>query len=277
MSAIRENLADLPFTQRYGPWAVVAGASVGLGAEYAAQLARRGLNLLLIARRADLLQALAERLHHEFGVEVRALVQDLADPQAAARIEAAADGLEVGLLVYNAAFSAVGPFLERPVSDHLRELETNQRTPLLLLYAFGERLRVQGHGGVILMSSLSALQGAPYIANYAATKSYLLLLAEGLAEEWRPQGVEVLVCLASAIQTPGYLASLDGKLGGFSAPASEPQAVVTAALGALGRQSVVVPGLGNRLSSFFLRHILPRQAAVRMMGSVLKGMYGKEK
>ena len=265
-----------PFSQRYGPWAIVAGASQGLGAEFATQLARRGLNLLLVARRAELLSALAHQLAGESGVQARTLPLDLSNPQAAAEIAAAADGLEVGLLVYNAAFSAVGPFLERPVEDHLREIETNMGTPLRLLHLLGARLAAQGHGGVILMSSLSSLQGAPYISNYAATKSYSLVLAEGLAEEWRSRGVDVLVCLASAIKTPGYLASIAGKQGGFSAPASEPRDVASAALGAIGHQSVVVPGAGNRLSSFFLRHILPRQAAVRMMGSVLGGMYGKK-
>src|SRR5512135_63679 len=106
---------DTRFQSRYGPWAIVAGASVGLGAEYATQLAARGLNLVLIARRAELLDALSVKLSAEHAVQVRPLVLDLAQPDSVERVVAQTRDLEIGLLVYNAGFSAIGLFLDQAV------------------------------------------------------------------------------------------------------------------------------------------------------------------
>jgi len=268
-----KQLTKGEFLKRYGPWAVVAGASEGLGAQFAEQLARRGLNLVLVARRAELLQALAERLRRDFSIEVVELPLDLASPYAPAQIVRATAALDVGLLVYNAAFSSVGAFLDCPVEEHLKEIDTNVKTPLLLVHAFGLRFVNRRSGGVLLMSSLSAFQGSAIIANYAATKAYSLMLGEGLWEEWRELGVDVLVCLGSAIKTPGYLASRPRRAFSFAAPASEPRDVAAAALNALGQNPTVTPGVLNRLSSFFMHRLLPRQAAIRFMGRVLRRMY----
>ena len=265
------------FQRKYGPCAVVAGASEGLGAQFAEQLARRGLDLVLVARRAELLETLAARLRQEYHVEVLELPLDLASPYAPAQIVRATAALDVGLLVYNAAFSAVGSFLETPVEDHLKEIDTNVRTPLLLIHAFGLRFANRRRGGILLMSSLSAFQGSAMISNYSATKAYSLLLGEGLWEEWRELGIDALVCLGSAIKTPGYLASRPRQPFLFAPPASEPQEVAAAALNALGTQPSVIPGTGNRLSSFFMRRLLPRKAAIRMMGRVMRGMYPRKK
>ena len=128
-------------------------------------------------------------------------------------------------------------------------------------------------GGIILMSSLSAFQGSAFIANYAATKAFNILLAEGLWEEWRQSGVDVMACVAGATSTPKYLASNPKQTGRFSDATLPPQVVVREALAAIGKQPFVIPGAVNRLSSFIMRHILPRKMAIRMMGSVLRNMY----
>jgi short-subunit dehydrogenase len=266
-----------PFLQTYGPWAFVAGASEGLGAVYAEALAGGGLNLLLVARRAALMQALADRLSGKYGVQVVCLPLDLASPEAASRIADETKGLEIGLLVYNAAFSAVGAFLDRPIDDHLREIDTNVRTPLRLVEIFGKRMLRAGHGGIILMTSLSAFQGSAYISTYSATKAFNIILAESLWEEWRREGVNVLACIAGAIRTPNYLASSPRKTGRFSDATLPPETVVASALGALGRQPTVIPGAVNRLSSFVMRRLLSRRAAIIFMGSVLRGMYVNKK
>jgi short-subunit dehydrogenase len=262
------------FRQKYGPWALVAGASEGLGAAYAEALATRGLDLVLVARRLELLQTLAARLTGAYGVQVRLLQLDLAQPDAASQIARETQSLEVGLLVYNAAFSAVGAFLERSLDEHLLEIDTNVRTPLTLLNHFGPRMLTQGHGGLILMTSLSAFQGSAYVANYSASKAYNVILAEGLWEEWRRGGVDVLACIAGSTRTPNYLASFPRPNGSFTDATLEPQVVVAEALAALGRHPTVIPGRVNRLSSFVMRRLLSRRAAVRIMGYVLRGMYG---
>jgi hypothetical protein len=257
------------FRARYGPWAVVAGASQGLGAEYARQLAALGLHLVLIARRTEALSALARELSDHHGIETRVLPLDLAADESATAVGKATADLDVGLLVYNAALSAIGPFLQTPLEVHLREIAINCRGPLALSYAFGQRMQGRGRGGIILMSSMSATMGSALIANYAATKAYNLVLAEGLWEELRGSGVDVLACAPASVATPGYLASQPRSRGGAMPPA----AVVRETLQALGRQPSFIPGAGNRAAAFALRRLMPRRATVRLMGNIMRGMY----
>jgi uncharacterized protein len=263
------------FAARYGPWAIVAGASEGIGAAYAEELAGRGLNLILIARRSDALQLLSSRLVERHKVDIKCITLDLALPESAEHAFQESNGLEVGLLVYNAAFSAIGPFLERPLEDHLKEIQTNAFTPLKLIYLFVERMLARGRGGIVLMSSLSAFQGSAFISTYAATKAFNIVLAEGLWEEWREWGVDVLVCVSGAVKTPSYVASEPERTGGLGDLSMQPDQVVHEAFRALGTRPYVIPGRINRISSFVMRHLLPRKVAVKFMGRVLRGMYVK--
>jgi len=265
--------ADLDFRKQYGPWAVVAGASEGMGAAYAEQLARSTINLILIARRQELLDSLARQLSNMYAIQVKTLLLDLSHSTAVETIVNTTQDLDVGLLVYNAAFSAVGSFYEHTLPEHMREIDTNIRTPLALTYLMGERLLKRGRGGIILMSSLSAFQGSAYISNYAATKAFNIVLAEGLWEEWRQRGVDVMVCVAGATRTPNYVASAPRKTGRFSDATLEPEEVVSEALLALGKQPLVIPGRQNRISSFIMRHVLPRRVTIQIMGKVLRDMY----
>jgi uncharacterized protein len=265
----------LDFAARYGPWGIVAGASEGIGATYAEQLASRGLNLILIARRAEVLQSLAIGLSQKYNVEVKTIPLDLSATDAAEQVLREANGLEVGLLVYNAAYSAIGPFLERSAEDHVKEIHTNALTPLKLIYLFAEPMLARGCGGIVLMSSLSAFQGSAYISTYAATKAFNIVLAEGLWEEWRERGVDVLVCVSGAVKTPNYVASEPEQTGGLGDLTMKPDQVVREALTALGKQPYVIPGRMNRLASLVMRHLLPRKTAVKFMGRILKRMYVK--
>jgi uncharacterized protein len=260
------------FRERYGPWAVVAGASSGLGKEYARQLAARGLHVALVARRGELAADLAGRLAERYGVETRVIALDLARADAAAEVEQATAGLEVGLLVYNAAFSAIGPFFERALEDHIREVETNCRAPVMLAHTLGQGMLARGRGGIVLMSSLSATMGSALIANYAATKAYNLVLAEGLWEEMRTRGVDVMACCPAAVTTPNYQASAPERQSPGTMTAA---AVVAETLAALGTTPSFIPGRSNRLSAFALRRLLPRKMTIRIMGNVMRGMYAK--
>jgi hypothetical protein len=142
-----------------------------------------------------------------------------------------------------------------------------------LVYLLSQRFLERGRGGILLMSSLSAYQGSAYISNYAATKAFLIVLAEGLWEEWRTRGVDVLVCVSGAIATPKMIASRPAKTGGLGEMTMAPTQVVDEALDALGKQPYVIPGRMNRLASFFMRHLMPRKAAIKFMGRTLKKMY----
>jgi uncharacterized protein len=269
---VKMNVDRISFCAHYGPWGLIAGASQGLGAEYARQLAEIGLNLVIVARRADVLAALADDLRRRFPVQVRPVACDLSGGDAAAQVAAQTADLEVGLLVYNAALAPVAPFFDLPLDEHLRAVATNVQTPLALAYLFGKAMRARRRGGIVLMSSLSAAQGSALISNYAATKAYNQVLAEGLWDELRQDGVDVLASLPASIATPGYLADLPGDRHSPT-QAMAPQQVAAETLAALGKQPTVVPGLSNRLAAFTMRHLFPRRSAIRLMGRVLRGMY----
>jgi uncharacterized protein len=259
------------FRARYGSWALIAGASAGLGAAFATQLAAQGLNLILVARRKEMAEALGARLEADYMVEIRVLPLDLARTDIGSLIVAATSDLEIGLLVYNAASSIIGPFFERSLDEHLGEIDTNCRASMALAYVLGQRMLARKRGGIILMSSLSAFQGSALIANYTATKAYNLVLAEGLWEELRTSGIDVLACCAGATSTPNYLASTP--VGSGRAIVMTPETVAAETLSALGRQPDIIPGRLNRLASFVMRRLLSRRAAIRLMGRTLRGMY----
>ncbi len=269
------KVGNLDFSRRYGPWALVAGASRGLGAEFAAQIASRGLNLVLVARNGEDLQSVCSQLEGKYGVQTLPLIYDLSQETAAAWIDAQTAHLDLGLLVYNAAYSAIGLFLDTQLEEHIKEIETNCQTPMSLVHRFGKRMRLRGRGGILLMSSLSSSFGSAYIANYAATKAFNMILAEGLWEELRQQGVDVLACCAGAISTPGYLLSLQNGPKRSTVSVMSPLVVVSKTLAALGRQPSTVPGMNNRLAAFFMRKLLPRQVAIRIMGRVMRDMYSE--
>lgn len=259
------------FATRYGKVALIAGASSGLGAEFAHQLAARGLDLVLLARRAELLDTLAAELRATHRVEVRTAAVDLGGADLLERTRAATAGLDVGLVVYNAAHSLIGPFLEQPLADKLRIIDVNCRGPLTLADEFGRAMAARGRGGLLIMASMAAAQGSPLVATYAASKAFDLVLAEGLWEELGKHGVDVLACRAGATRTPNYEASKpSGKV-----PIMEPAAVVKRALDSLGKRPSIVPGFVNRLGDVFMTRVLSRRAAIVFMGKTTRRLYSR--
>jgi short-subunit dehydrogenase len=272
--SIMQNSTGIRFCSHYGPWAVVAGASAGLGAEFATQLAAKGLHLVLIARRKEMLDELSAKLTQDHSIEVRTLELDLAREDVGSVVEAATSDIDVGLLVYNAAISMIGLYLQTPLQDHLDEIAVNCRAPMTLSYILGQKMLPRRRGGIVLMSSLSSSQGSALITNYTATKAYNRLLAEGLWEELRTQGVDVLACCPSAVSTPNYQASAP-RSGRISASTMTPRAVVAETLTALGKQPIIIPGRSNRLANVFMQRVLPHKTAIKLMGRVMRGMYLK--
>ncbi len=268
------NPKDDAFATRYGPAALVAGASEGIGAAFARQLAAAGLHLVLVARRASPLEQLADELRTAHGVEVRTLPCDLGEEAAAGAIVKACHGLDIGLLVYNAAASSVGRFLDTPVAAHLRSVHVNARGPVLLAHALGGPMARRGRGGIVLMSSLTAFQGTPFAASYGATKAFNLVLAEGLWSELKERGVDVLACCPGATLTPGYeLATPPRAESRFAPRPQEPAEVAREALAALGRHPLVITGRGNRIASFAMRRLFSRRLAVVTMGKEMRKRY----
>ncbi len=262
-------------TERYGPWAFVGGASEGIGRAFATELAQQGFSLCLAARRRAPLEHLAAELHERHGVNVRVVELDLAAPELLAMLARATADLEVGLAVYNAAHSVQGEFLARPLDDHLHAVGLNCRGPLVFAHFFGAAMRARGRGGLILMSSLSGLQGTAMVATYAATKAFNTVLAEGLWEELRDQGVDVLACIAGATRTPTFEKSEPADGGAFARPMKASQ-VAREALAALGSGPSMIPGSLNRAASLVMR-LLPRARAVSLISHATRRMYGGRK
>jgi uncharacterized protein len=255
---------------RYGPYALIAGASVGLGEAFARQLASKGLNLLLVARGQEGLDRLAAELRTRHGIEAHTLALDLGCPDLGARIANLVAGRDVGLLVYNAAASVIGSFVDSPLAQQLHVLDVNCRGPLLLAHMLGKPMAERGRGGIVLMTSMAASQGGPWLASYAASKAFNLVLAEGLWDELRHRGVDVVACRAGATQTPGYEASRPRP---SRVPLLAPDQVAREALAALGRGPSVIPGAFYRFSAFVMNRLLPRRLAVRIMGRATRKLY----
>ena len=249
------------FIQKYGPWGLVAGASEGLGAAWAHGLAAQGLNVVLLARREELLLGVAKDVREKHGVQVKTQVLDLAAPSLAAELDKLPE--EIGLAVYNAAYPSQGAFLEWPLEHQLKCVDVNIRGPLTMAHVLGKKMAARGRGGLIVMSSITAFQGSPYITTYGATKAFNLNFGEGLWFELKGKGVDVLACTAGATATPNlFKASPQGEPGMI-----EPAQVVAEGLAALGHAPMVVTGAFNRFATFFMRRILPRRSAVEILGN----------
>ena len=263
MKRQRPHLPD-----KYGDWAVVAGASEGLGAAFARELAARGMNLVLVARRGGLLAEVADDLTDAYGIEARCVVADLADQAFAAELATAASGLDVGIVVYNAAFAPLGPFLDNSEPEIARAVDVNVRGPMLAVQALAPAMCDRGRGAVVLMSSLSGLQGTPHIAVYAASKAFNTHLAESLWYELRSSGIDVVACCAGAMPTPGYQKNFGKKVPGMLSP----QAAARQTLDALSRGPRFVPGLVNRMTAVLMGRLLSRRSAVRLIGRNTKSV-----
>ena len=245
------------FSQRYGPWAVIAGASEGIGAAFARALSGRGVNLVLVARRPEPLTALAA----ELATPTTTVTADLATRAGLDAVVKATTSLEVGLVVANAAYAPSGRFLDTEPADLRRVLDLNCGALVDLAHHFLPPMVARRRGGLIVMSSASGMQGGPLLSTYAASKAFGAVLAEGLWWEMRSSGVDVTACIAGAVSTPGL-----ARASRRSAPGTvTPDAVAAAALAGLGRGPRVVPGAFMRVSTALMARVLPRTATVRMM------------
>jgi short-subunit dehydrogenase len=270
---VRQSKEKHAFCDSYGPWALVAGASAGIGQAFARRLAGLGLDLLLVDLPDTGLESLADELKQLHGVSTVALNQDLSAPDLIERLLPAIAGRQVGLLVYNAAQSYVGPFFEESLADKKRCIEVNCRGPLLLAHGLGKPMVERGRGGMIFMSSLAGTQGHRLLATYAASKAFNWILGEALWDELRGKGVHVLAVCAGMTRTPGFEASGPHLSGLQARLVQEPERVVEEALNSLGKRPSVVTGMGNRLTSHLNRRLLPRGWASAWLGRMMESIY----
>jgi short-subunit dehydrogenase len=256
------------FRDAYGPWAVVAGASDGTGAELARELARRGVDVVLVARRGQLLEELAS----ELDVETRVVPLDLSLDDAAERLWEATADLEVGLVVFNAGADDGGTlFLEQALDDLRSLVRRNCTTVMEVSHRFGGAMVERGRGGLILVSSGAAWAGASHVTTYGATKAFDLILAEGLWAEWRDRGVDVLGLVLGATDTPSLRRSLE-RHGGSFGELADPAEVAVTALDHLADGPTWCFGFPDPTGPFPLGG-LPRRQAVELMSAASSAMH----
>ncbi len=252
------------FKQKYGPWALVTGASAGIGMEFAHQLAQLGMNLVLVARRADKLNDLATELRNKYRVDVKVVAADLSREDFLPTLKDATKGVEIGLLVNNAGFGNTGEFIDNTLEDELKLLYLNCRTPLMLAHEYGKAMRDRKRGGIIFLGSVLSFVSVPVWANYAASKGYDLMLAEGLAEEMKKYNVDVMTLCPGMTRTEfAQISKINDLMAMDVAP------VVKTALQKLGKTRVAVPGFMNKLNIFTTR-LNPRFLNTLIFGAVVR-------
>lgn len=254
------------FASRYGPWAIVTGASDGIGREMARDLARRGVKLMLVARRGELLRTLAADLHRAYETEAVVMAVDLSSADGRRAVIDASGALDVGLLVAAAGFGTSGDFVDIALEAERDMLAVNCLAVLELTHHLAPRLLSRGRGGIVLLSSLLAFQGAARSAHYAATKAWVQTLSEGLRIELAPHGVDVV---ASA---PGPVSSGFAARAGMVMTSTTPAEVVARqTLDALGRRGTVRPGWLSKQLGWSLA-TLPRLGRAAVLSRVMARM-----
>lgn len=232
---------------RYGPWAVIAGASEGLGAEFARHLAAAGINCVLVARRAQVLDRLAAELRQEFGIEAIAAPIDLAEPTATERMLAAVGDRPIGLFIFNAGGDGhATKYLDKGAQDWMPLVRRNVLTLMESVHAFGARMVSTKRGGIILVGSDAAFGGVSRLGVYSATKAFGLNLGESLWAELAPKGVDVLNLVIGATDTPTLREVLRQKdIPAESLVLARTDDVVPAALARLGAGPTLIYGFAD--------------------------------
>jgi short-subunit dehydrogenase len=249
----------------FGPWAIVTGASSGIGRAMAEHLGASGVHLVLVARRRDRLEQLKRELADRFGVDARVVATDLAEEGMLDQIERATADLDVGLLVGNAGFANPGELLSIDRTQLLRAIRLKVTTNLTLVHHFGQRLLARGRGGVLLVSSIGGLAGVPYVANTGAVEAYVLSLGEGLHRELEPHGIHVTVLMPGPTLTESM-----GKMGvdPSEMPIKPMKAERVAWEGLRALQANRPTHIAGRMNRFMSR-LMPRSVATAMMGAMI--------
>ena len=263
----RQNLFEYKST-----FVLVTGASKGLGKALAEELAKRGANLVLVARSKPALETMAEALRHRHGVRVEVIDADLSSLDAPGRITdtLVTLGIELDLLVNNAAVGHSGSFLSRPIREELEPVMVNVHSLVALTHILGNRMVSRGRGGIINISSDSAFQPLPYNATYAATKSFVLMFSEAIAEELKVSGVKVMVAIPGATATDFF---------DQSPTTVRPERMDTAASVASNtlndfarRKTISYPGRRSIRARTLLSRLFPRALIVKIAAGVARNM-----
>ena len=265
------------FREKYGPWALITGGSAGIGEAFAWILAERGLNLILVARNQERLEQKAADIQaqnptiqirtHQADLSLSGIIEPL--------LQATAD-LDIGLVIPNAAMETNGAFLKNNFGDEQRLIQLNILAPAQLAHHYGRLMSQRGHGGILFVSSIAGYSPTPFMANYGASKAYIISLSESLHYELKPKGIDVLVLSPGLTDTP--LATNSGiDWAQLYVPHMDSDTTALTAIKALGRKSSVIPGFTNSLIVFARKYLLTRTLNLTLIGHLLQRAVSRER
>jgi short-subunit dehydrogenase len=264
-----QNMRAAVDKERFGPWALVTGASSGIGKEFARQIAASGINVVLVARRESLLDEVGQGLAKDFNVQYRTVVADLSQEGFLDKLAEATNDLHIGLVVSNAGTPNPGEFLKLDRQLLQATLRLNTMAHLDIAHHFGQKLAERRRGGLILIGSTGAEIGVPFLANDGGAKAYVHSLGEALHYEFRPRGVYVTV-VPPPLTNTAVLAKL-----GFD-PRTMPmkpmsvEQCVSEGLNALREnRSIIIPGRMNRIMNALVPASVKRTMTAKMLGKAL--------
>jgi short-subunit dehydrogenase len=259
-------------TKKYDGWALVTGASSGIGKEFAKELAKQHFNLVLVGRNEADMTALSIRLASEHAINTRVVKADLANAEELASVPEQTKDLKIGLVILSAGIDEMGGFLDKDYTELQRMLRLNIDSLTYLAHTFGNAMRSRRQmtnrgGGIVLVSSLFAYQGIPNFAAYAATKAYVLTLGEALTSELGKQNIDVLTLSPGLTATP-FADGLKMNLSLLPMFAQNPNKVARLGLNKLGKKATVVSGFINKFYAWENR-LIPRSWPVWLFGFLI--------
>lgn len=252
--------------QIFGPWAIITGASSGIGEGFARQLAADGLNLILVARRLHLLEQLGESLAKEFKIQYRTIEADLSQDSAIKKIADATSDLDVGLLISNAGTGKPGKFLLFDEKEQNYFVRLNALSHFSLTHYFGRRLAKRRRGGVLLTGAMGATDGVPYMASMASSKAFLLSLGKSLSYEFKEFGINITVLITTPTDTAIVpLLGFDKNTMPMK-PITVAQCVKESLIALKENRVSVMPGLKFRIANA----LVPGSFSRKMTGDLMK-------
>lgn len=255
----------------FGPWALITGASSGIGREFARQVAASGINVALVARREALLSELGNECSKQYGVEYRIAALDLSKEGFLKQLSSVTNDLDIGLVVSNAGTGKPGKFLTNDRHEMTELLRLNTLAHLDIAYHFGQKLARRGRGGFLFVGAMGSDKGVPYMANDAGAKAYVQSFAEALHVEWKPIGLHVTVL------PPGFTDTPVIEKFGFSRtdmpikPMKVEQCVREGLNALRDNRSLIIPGRVNRIMNAIVPTRIVRSLQAGMFEKILRG------
>ena len=234
------------FNEKYGTYALITGGNSGIGAEFAEQLAKKGLNIVIVARREELLNKKASDLRKMYNVEVKTIKADLSKIEEIEKVVKTCELLDVGLIIPNAGMETHGTFPKLDLAKEIMSINLNVTSTMALTHHFVKKMIPRKRGGVILVASLLGHMPTPYLSNYAGTKSYILNFGTSLNGELKKYNIDVTVLSPGPVKTP-LADGIGVDLSKFPMTLHNPDFVAKVGLDALGKKPLVVPGAKNSL------------------------------